>query len=83
MKYLQERASDFHPKHNIYCILEENIPNIEPFNDVVPFLRESKIFKALTERHKCYGSHVRTFWNATHYEEEDKAIHSTVRIKDD
>ncbi|MFS7930145.1 hypothetical protein Hanom_Chr04g00340711 [Helianthus anomalus] len=51
------RASDFHPKHNIYCTLEENFPNIEPFNDVVPFLRESGTFKALTERHKCYGSH--------------------------
>ncbi|MFS7978193.1 hypothetical protein Hanom_Chr10g00912691 [Helianthus anomalus] len=77
------RASDFHLKHNIYFILEDNFPNIEPFGDIVPFLRESRIFKALTERHKCYESHVRTFLNAAHYEEEDKAIHSTVRIKDD
>ncbi|KAM0037095.1 hypothetical protein Hdeb2414_s0014g00434261 [Helianthus debilis subsp. tardiflorus] len=69
MKYLQARASDFHKIHNICCILEANFPNIEPFKDVVPFLRESRIFNALTERHKCYESHVRCFWNAARYEE--------------
>ncbi|MFS7953291.1 hypothetical protein Hanom_Chr07g00616801 [Helianthus anomalus] len=83
MKYVQARASDFHKKHNIYCILEEIFPNIEPFKNVVPYLRESRIFKALTEKHKCYGSHVRFFWNAAEYVEEEKAIHSVVRIKDE
>ncbi|MFS7953297.1 hypothetical protein Hanom_Chr07g00616861 [Helianthus anomalus] len=83
MKYVQARASDFQKKHNIYCILEEIFPNIEPFKNVVPYLRESRIFKALTEKHKCYGSHVRFFWNAAEYVEEEKAIHSAVRIKDE
>ncbi|MFS7954114.1 hypothetical protein Hanom_Chr07g00626521 [Helianthus anomalus] len=83
MKYLQARASDFHKKHNICCILEENFQNIEPFKDVVPFLRESRIFKASKEKHKCYESHVRSFWNVVRYEEEEKAINSTVRIKDE
>ncbi|MFS7964307.1 hypothetical protein Hanom_Chr08g00748691 [Helianthus anomalus] len=68
MIFLHARASDFHPKHNKYCILEDNFLNIEPFHDVLPFLKESRIYKALTERHKCYESH---------------AIHSAVRIKDD
>ncbi|MFS7948727.1 hypothetical protein Hanom_Chr06g00563301 [Helianthus anomalus] len=83
MKYVHARASDFHQKHNIYCILQENFPNIEPFKDVVPFLRESRIFKALMERHKCYGSHVRTFRNVAHCVEEEKAIHAAVKIKDE
>ncbi|KAM0031396.1 hypothetical protein Hdeb2414_s0017g00508321 [Helianthus debilis subsp. tardiflorus] len=83
MKYLQARTSDFHPKHNIYCILEEDYPNIEPFKDVIPFFRESRIFKALTEKHRCCESHVRTFWNATHYVEAEKEIHSAIKIKDD
>ncbi|MFS8018730.1 hypothetical protein Hanom_Chr15g01395431 [Helianthus anomalus] len=82
MKYLPARASDFHPKHNIYCILEEDFPNIEPFKDV-PFFRESRFFKALTEKHRCYASHVRAFWNAAHYVEAEKAIHSIVKIKDE
>ncbi|KAJ0800634.1 hypothetical protein HanPI659440_Chr03g0105681 [Helianthus annuus] len=83
MKYLHARASDFHPKHNIYCILEEDYPNIEPFKDVVLFFRESRIFKALMEKHRCYASHARTFWNAAHYVKAEKVIHSAVRIKDD
>ncbi|KAJ0533009.1 hypothetical protein HanIR_Chr09g0403441 [Helianthus annuus] len=83
MKYLQARASDFHKKHNICCISDESFPNIEPFKDVVPFLRDSRIFKALTDRHKCYGSHVRFFWGVAYYVEEEKAIHSAVRIKDE
>ncbi|MFS7947366.1 hypothetical protein Hanom_Chr06g00547461 [Helianthus anomalus] len=58
-------------------------PKIEPFKDVVPFLKDSRIYKALTDRHKCYGSHVRFFWNAAHYVEDEKAIHSAVRIKDE
>ncbi|MFS7926509.1 putative EF-hand domain-containing protein [Helianthus anomalus] len=83
MKYLQAWASDFHKKHNICCVLDENYPNIDPFKDVVPFLRDCRIFKALTDRHKCYGSHVRFFWDAAHYVKEEKAIHSAVRIKDE
>ncbi|KAF5818212.1 hypothetical protein HanPI659440_Chr02g0046771 [Helianthus annuus] len=83
MIFLQARASDFHPRHNIYCIQEEDYPNIEPFKEVVPFLKESRICKALTEKHKCYESHVRTFWSAVRYDEKDEAIHSAVKLKDD
>ncbi|MFS7978135.1 hypothetical protein Hanom_Chr10g00912061 [Helianthus anomalus] len=45
MKILQARASDFSNKHSICCILEESFPNIDPFKDIIPFLRESRIFK--------------------------------------
>ncbi|KAJ0580635.1 hypothetical protein HanRHA438_Chr04g0170011 [Helianthus annuus] len=82
MIFLQARASDFHPKHNIYCILEEDYPNIEPFKEVVPFLKESRICKALTEKHKCYESHVRTFWSAARYDEKDEAIYYGLKTKD-
>ncbi|MFS8003147.1 hypothetical protein Hanom_Chr13g01210491 [Helianthus anomalus] len=81
--HVTARASDFHPKHNLYCILEENYPNIEPFKEGIPFLKESKICKALTEKHKCYESHVRTFWSSARYDEKDETIYSVVKIKDD
>ncbi|KAF5810224.1 hypothetical protein HanRHA438_Chr04g0176591 [Helianthus annuus] len=81
MKILLAKASDFHNKHNICCVLDETYPNIKPFKDVVPFLKDSRIYWELTDRHKCYGSHVRFFWNAAHYVEDEKAIHSAVRIK--
>ncbi|KAJ0770314.1 hypothetical protein HanPI659440_Chr07g0255861 [Helianthus annuus] len=83
MKILQAKASDFHNKHNICCILDETYPNIEPFKDVLQFLKDSRICKALTDRHKCYDSHVRFFWNVAHYVQEEKAIHSALRIKDE
>ncbi|MFS7920032.1 hypothetical protein Hanom_Chr03g00219541 [Helianthus anomalus] len=82
-KILQAKGSDFHNKHNICCILDEKYPNIEPFKDVLQFLKDSRICKALTDRHKCYCSHVRFFWNAAQYVEDEKAIHSAVRIKDE
>ncbi|MFS7962806.1 hypothetical protein Hanom_Chr08g00730821 [Helianthus anomalus] len=79
MKVLQAKGSDFHNKHNICCILVEKYP----FKEVLKFLRDSRICKALTEKHKCYGSHVRTFWNTAHYVEDEKVIHSAMRIKED
>ncbi|MFS7945239.1 hypothetical protein Hanom_Chr06g00521841 [Helianthus anomalus] len=82
MIFLQARASDIHPKHNIYCLLEEDYPNIEPFKEVVPFLKEKRICKALTEKHKCYKSHVRTFWSVARYDEKDEAIYSGAKTKD-
>ncbi|MFS7997564.1 hypothetical protein Hanom_Chr12g01143231 [Helianthus anomalus] len=83
IKFLQEQSSDFHSKHNICSILDETYPNIEPFTDVASFLKDNRSCKALTDKHKCYGSHVRFFWNAAHYVEDEKAIHSAVRTKDE
>ncbi|MFS7921066.1 hypothetical protein Hanom_Chr03g00232311 [Helianthus anomalus] len=61
------RASDWHPAHNIYCILDESYANMTPFKDMAKFLRESKIAKALTDRTKVYESHVRMFWKSVRY----------------
>ncbi|KAF5766087.1 hypothetical protein HanRHA438_Chr15g0723361 [Helianthus annuus] len=47
------------------------------------FLRESRIGKALTDKTIVYKYHVRTFWNTTRYEEDDKMIHSVLRKKDE
>ncbi|MFS8021585.1 hypothetical protein Hanom_Chr16g01429131 [Helianthus anomalus] len=58
MVFLQARATNFHPNHNIYCIFDANYPNMEQFKEIIPFLKESRICKALTEKHKCYESHV-------------------------
>ncbi|KAJ0786262.1 hypothetical protein HanOQP8_Chr02g0053341 [Helianthus annuus] len=83
LKYVQERATDWHASHNIYCILDENYPNMEPFKEIVPFLKESRIYKALTEKHRCYESHVRMFWKSVRYDEEEKTIYSAVKLKDE
>ncbi|KAJ0733511.1 hypothetical protein HanPI659440_Chr11g0409081 [Helianthus annuus] len=81
--FLILRATDFHPSHNIYCILDENYPNMEPFKEIIPFLKESRIYKVLTEKHKCYKSHVRTFWSSVRYDDKEMTIYSAVRMKDE
>ncbi|KAJ0576072.1 hypothetical protein HanOQP8_Chr05g0182251 [Helianthus annuus] len=83
LTFLQARSTDWHPTHNIYCILDENYANMEPFKEIVPFLKESRIAKALTEKHKCYESHVRMFWKSVRYHEKEKAIYSAVQKKDE
>ncbi|MFS7904763.1 hypothetical protein Hanom_Chr01g00039821 [Helianthus anomalus] len=83
MIFLQARATDWHPIHNICCILDKNYPNMEPFKVILLFMNESRIFKALTEKHKCYESHVRMFWKSMRYDEQEKTIYSAVRLKDE
>ncbi|KAJ0832149.1 hypothetical protein HanPSC8_Chr15g0675431 [Helianthus annuus] len=56
---------------------------MEPFKEIVPFLKESRIAKALTETHKCYESHVRMFWKSMRYDEKEKTIYSAVQKKDE
>ncbi|KAJ0720006.1 hypothetical protein HanOQP8_Chr08g0295651 [Helianthus annuus] len=46
------------------------------------FLRESKIYKALTDRTIVYESHVRMFWRSLRYDEKEKMIYSAVQKKD-
>ncbi|KAF5813886.1 hypothetical protein HanRHA438_Chr03g0114951 [Helianthus annuus] len=53
------------------------------FVEILKFIEESRICKALTDRNRCYRSHVTVFWNSAHYVEEDKAIHSVVMMKDE
>ncbi|MFS7929924.1 hypothetical protein Hanom_Chr04g00338121 [Helianthus anomalus] len=77
------RAYDWHPAHNIYCILDENYENMGPLKDMTKFLRESMIAKALTDRMKVYESHVRMFWRSVRYEESEKTIYSAVQKKDE
>ncbi|KAJ0931163.1 hypothetical protein HanPSC8_Chr04g0158311 [Helianthus annuus] len=81
--FLQARASDWHPAHNIYCILDENYENMEPFKDMATFLKDSRIAKALTDRTKRYTSHVRMFWKSARYDEKEKTIYSAVQKKDE
>ncbi|MFS7945314.1 hypothetical protein Hanom_Chr06g00522841 [Helianthus anomalus] len=77
------RATHWHVNPNIYCILDENYPNIESFKEIIPFLKESRIAKALTEKKKCYESHVRMFWKSVRYDEQEKTIYLAVRMKDE
>ncbi|MFS7905793.1 hypothetical protein Hanom_Chr01g00051851 [Helianthus anomalus] len=81
--FLQARATDWHAIHNIYCILDENYRNMEPFKESIPFLKESRIIKALTDKHKCYESHDRKFWKSVRYDEQEKTIYSAIRMKDE
>ncbi|MFS8007496.1 hypothetical protein Hanom_Chr14g01261641 [Helianthus anomalus] len=76
-------ATDWHPNLNIYCILDESYPNMEPFKVIIPFMKESRIAKALTEKTICYESHLRRFWKSVRYDENEKTIYSAVRLKDE
>ncbi|MFS7890720.1 hypothetical protein Hanom_Chr00s000126g01623411 [Helianthus anomalus] len=53
---------------------------MKSFEDVLEFIEKSRIKKALTDKHKCYRSHVKCFWKAARYDESDKSIHSAVKI---
>ncbi|KAM0050113.1 hypothetical protein Hdeb2414_s0008g00293861 [Helianthus debilis subsp. tardiflorus] len=82
MLSLQAKSSDFHNKRNICCVLDKKLPKMGPFEEILKFIEDNRIRKALTDQHKCYGSHLRAFWNSEHYVEDDKAIHSAVNMKD-
>ncbi|KAJ0467212.1 hypothetical protein HanIR_Chr14g0682831 [Helianthus annuus] len=82
-KLCPAKSLDFHNKHNICCTLDKTLRNMSSFVEILKFIEDSRIHKALTDQHKCYESHVRAFWNSAHYVEDDKAIHSTVKMKDD
>ncbi|KAM0037802.1 hypothetical protein Hdeb2414_s0013g00407511 [Helianthus debilis subsp. tardiflorus] len=82
-KLCPAKSLDFHNKHNICCTLDKTLQNMSSFVEILKFIEDSRIHKALTDQHKCYESHVRAFWNSAHYVEDDKAIHSTVKMKDD
>ncbi|MFS8033745.1 hypothetical protein Hanom_Chr17g01573201 [Helianthus anomalus] len=56
---------------------------MDPFKEILKFIKDSRIHKALTDQHKCYGSPMRAFWNNAGYEEADKTIYSTVKMKDE
>ncbi|MFS7904582.1 hypothetical protein Hanom_Chr01g00037811 [Helianthus anomalus] len=56
---------------------------METFKEIVPFLKESRIAKALTEKHKIYDSHVRMVWKSVRYDENEKTIYSAVQKKDE
>ncbi|MFS7987595.1 hypothetical protein Hanom_Chr11g01024781 [Helianthus anomalus] len=78
LTFLQAKASDWHPTHNIYCILDEDSANMEPFKEIIPFLKESRIAKAFTEKHKIYESHVRMFCK---YVRHDKKIRQYIQVQ--
>ncbi|KAM0001025.1 hypothetical protein Hdeb2414_s0011g00364401 [Helianthus debilis subsp. tardiflorus] len=54
---------------------------MEPFKEIIPFIKDSRIAKALTEKHKCYESHVRMFWKSVRYGKKEKTIYSAVQKK--
>ncbi|KAM0035874.1 putative transcription factor bZIP family [Helianthus debilis subsp. tardiflorus] len=55
---------------------------MEPFKEIIPCLKESRISKSLTEKHKFYESHVRMFWKSVRYDEQEKTIYTAIRMKD-
>ncbi|MFS7979463.1 hypothetical protein Hanom_Chr10g00927601 [Helianthus anomalus] len=56
---------------------------MKPFEDVVDFMDRSRIKKVLSDRHKCYKSHIEMFWNNARFDDGTKEIVSTLKIKDD
>ncbi|XP_076896480.1 uncharacterized protein LOC143549154 [Bidens hawaiensis] len=68
----------FDKKHNICAYVDQDVPDLETFGDMLTFLRRSKIHYAITARPKVYLSIIRQFWNTAEYVEEDKSIRSTI-----
>ncbi|MFS7948750.1 hypothetical protein Hanom_Chr06g00563541 [Helianthus anomalus] len=58
------------------------LSNMKPFKEIILFMKESRIAKAIIEKHTCYESHVRMFWKSARYEEKEKTIYSGVQKKD-
>ncbi|KAJ0786438.1 hypothetical protein HanOQP8_Chr02g0071191 [Helianthus annuus] len=56
---------------------------MEPFQFIIPFMKESRIAKALKEKTICYESHLRMFWKSVRYDEKEKTIYSAVQKKDE
>ncbi|MFS7965405.1 hypothetical protein Hanom_Chr09g00761871 [Helianthus anomalus] len=59
MLFLQAKSSYFHNKHNICCVLDEKLPKMDPFKEILKFIGDSRINKALTDQHKYYESHMK------------------------
>ncbi|XP_076904399.1 uncharacterized protein LOC143559823 [Bidens hawaiensis] len=64
--------------HNICAYVDQDVPDLETFGDLLTFLRRSKIHYAITARPKVYLSIIRQFWNTAEYVEEDKSIRATI-----
>ncbi|KAJ0681751.1 hypothetical protein HanPI659440_Chr16g0639591 [Helianthus annuus] len=79
---MQAKSSNFYSKHNICCTLDKTLSKMEPFEEILDFIDQCQLKKALTDKHKAYRSHIERFWTGAKYEEADKAIHSFARIKE-
>ncbi|MFS7935564.1 hypothetical protein Hanom_Chr05g00404951 [Helianthus anomalus] len=53
------------------------------FVEILKFIEDIRIHKALIDQHKYYESHVRAFWNNAHYVEDDKTIQLALKMKDE
>ncbi|MFS8018853.1 hypothetical protein Hanom_Chr15g01396941 [Helianthus anomalus] len=76
-------GKDWDKGHNVYYLLDATSTETTVVEEMVKFLRESRIGKALTDKTIVYESHVRRFLNSARYDEEDKMIHYAVRKKDE
>ncbi|MFS8007801.1 hypothetical protein Hanom_Chr14g01265281 [Helianthus anomalus] len=53
------------------------------FSDVLDFIEQSRMKKALTEKHKCYKFHIENLWNNARFDETLKTIFSLLKMKDE
>ncbi|XP_022024416.1 uncharacterized protein LOC110924731 [Helianthus annuus] len=49
-------------------------------SSILEFMSRIPILKALTDQHPLYKSHIKRFWKHSKYDEENKAIHSIVKV---
>ncbi|KAJ0750074.1 hypothetical protein HanLR1_Chr05g0177681 [Helianthus annuus] len=80
---LQPKCTNFDARHNIFGTLDKSLPRMEPFKDMIDFIDRNRNKKALTDKHKCYRSHIQRFWNDARYDEDSKSIVSVLKIKDE
>ncbi|MFS7912402.1 hypothetical protein Hanom_Chr02g00129561 [Helianthus anomalus] len=74
-----EKDKDHDLKHNICSLLEETLEKAKPFAPIMPFLKESRIFKAITILCAPHEKIIREFWtNASLVGAE---LHSVVQKK--
>ncbi|MFS7946082.1 hypothetical protein Hanom_Chr06g00531841 [Helianthus anomalus] len=79
----QPKSTNIDARQNICCILDKSLQRMNPFKDIIIFINRSRIKKALTDKHKCYRSHIEWFWNNARYDEDSKTIVSALKIKDE
>ncbi|MFS7986718.1 hypothetical protein Hanom_Chr11g01013601 [Helianthus anomalus] len=79
---VQVKSSNFDARHNICCTLDKTLSKMGLFTDVLEVMERSRINKVLTDRYKCYKSHIENFWKNARFDDSLKTIFSVLKVKD-
>ncbi|MFS7929095.1 hypothetical protein Hanom_Chr04g00328501 [Helianthus anomalus] len=72
----------FDPLHNSCCDLDvEKNTELAKFSSILEFMGSIPIQKALTDQRPLYKSHIKRFWKHSKYDDENQAIQSTMKSR--